>query len=103
MTPDEEIQTLDTLLRQFAQDYPTAAATLRVTNTAFRASTRQRWESHGWTISDDELNGLVHGNDKEREAAFRSMLRWHNIRNVQVVPGVDIIAVVPAEEAEVPS
>lgn len=94
MSPDEELQRLDAELTRHMDEHPQMWATLRITNTAFRACTKTHWEAHRWTVSDDEVSAILNGNDEARRAAFRSLLRGHYIHDVEIVPGIDVIDVV---------
>lgn len=94
MKPDEEIDRLDAEIERHMEEHPQKWATLRITNTAFRACTKSRWEANNWSISDDEVGAILNGNDEERKTALRSLLRAHYIHDVEIVPGVNIIDVV---------
>ena len=95
MTPDQEIELLDELVRQLHANHPNTYATLRITNMAFRACTQQRWRNHNWVVNDDEIAAILNGTEKQRKAAFLSLLLPQYINKVEVVPGVDIIEIVP--------
>lgn len=99
MTPDEEIDLLDAELNRLLDQHPGVNATLRITNTALRACTQTRWESHGWHPTDDELHKIMNGKDADRRTALLSLLRAHYISKVEFVPGVDIIQVIPNQSA----
>ncbi len=99
MTPDEEIERLDTALKSFAEKYPRTYGTLSITNTTFRACDKQRWNAYNWSPSDQEINGIVNGNDFERTTALQSLLRSQKIAFVKIVPGVNVIKVDPFEGA----
>ena len=91
---DEKIERLNKELRRFAQQYPGARGTLRITNTAFRSCTKEVWRAHNWILGDEEVRKILDGSREERKAAFLALLGPHNIDDLEVVPGVDIIEVV---------
>lgn len=94
MNPDEEIVRLDAEIHRHMLEHPQTWGLLRISNTAFRACTKSRWETHGWNLSHEELSGILNGDDEERKTALHSLLRAHYIHDVEIVPGVNIIDVV---------
>lgn len=101
MTPDQEIERLDQLLEQLHRERPNTFATLRITNTAFRGCTQQRWDDHNWAVKEEEVAAIINGNDEERKRALLSLLEPQYINRIEIVPGVDIVDVVVPASATV--
>ena len=95
MTPDEQLERLDAELNRLASEHPDQRGTLRLTSDCLRACSKWKWEQHGWTVSDGEACGIMNGSDKEQRTALLSLLKGRMIREVEFVPGADVLEVVP--------
>ena len=94
MTPDEQLERLDTELDRFKNQHPDVHGILRLTNNCLRSCSKWKWEQHGWSISDAAVCEIMNGNDKEQGTAILSVLKGHMIHKVEFVPGVDVLEVV---------
>ncbi|MGA2620235.1 MAG: hypothetical protein ABSF26_21665 [Thermoguttaceae bacterium] len=95
MTPDEQLDRLAAELDRLKSEHPGVQGTLRLSKNCLRSCTKWKWEQHGWALTDGEACGIRNGNDKEQPAALLSVLKGHMIHKVEVVPGVDVLEVVP--------
>jgi hypothetical protein len=95
MTPHEQIERLAAELDRLHSQDPNAHGILRLTDAYFKACSKWKWEQHGWTVSDQQICGIMNGNDRERRAALLSVLQQHMIDAVEFVAGVDVLEIVP--------
>jgi hypothetical protein len=54
-----------------------------------------KWEQHGWTISDQQVCGIMNGNDRERRTELLSVLKGHMIEKIEFIPDVDVLEILP--------
>ena len=94
MTPDEELEHLDTELERFQREHPDTLGVLRLTDKCLRRCSKWKWEQHGWTITDPQACGIMNGNDRERRTALLAVLRGH-VQTVEIVSGLEMAQVVP--------
>ncbi len=94
MTPDEQLDHLDTELDRLQNEHPEAQGILRLTDSSLRGCSKWKWEQHGWTLSDGDACGIMNGNERERRTALLSILKAHGIHKVEFVPGKDHLEVV---------
>jgi hypothetical protein len=95
MTPHEQLEHLHAELDRLHSEHPNVPGILRLTDTYLTACSKWKWEQHGWTISDQQVCGIMNGNDRERRAALLSVLQEHMIHKVEFIRGVDLLEVVP--------
>jgi hypothetical protein len=94
MTPDEELEHLNTELQRLRSDRPSAQGVLRLTDKCLRRCSKWKWEQHGWTISDAQTCGIMNGNDRDRRTALLAVLKG-SIHKVEFPSGQDTLEVVP--------
>lgn len=94
MTPDEELEHLDTELERLQREHSPLQGVLRLTDKCLRGCSKWKWEQHGWTITDQQACGIMNGNDRERRTALLAVLKGH-IQKVETVSGLDVLEVVP--------
>jgi hypothetical protein len=95
MTPHEQLERLDAELDRLHSEQPNMHGILRLTDTCLSACSKWKWEQHGWTISDQQVCGIMNGNDRERRAALLSVLRGRMIHKVEFIAGVDLLEILP--------
>jgi hypothetical protein len=95
MTPHEQLERLDAELDRLHSEHPNTQGILRLTDTYLTACSKWKWKQHGWTISDQQVCGIMNGNDRERRAALLSVLEGHMIHKIEFIAGVDELEVLP--------
>ena len=95
MTPHEQLEHLTAELNRLHSEHPHVHGILRLADRCLSGCSKWKWEQHGWTISDQEVCGIMNGNDRERRAALLSVLERHMIRKIEFVSGVDVLEVLP--------
>jgi hypothetical protein len=99
MTPYEQLERLNAELARFHSEHPDAHGILRLPEKFLSGCSKWKWEQHGWTVSDQQVCGIMNGNDRERRAALLSVLEGHMIAKVEFVSGVDELEVRPGPAA----
>ncbi len=94
MDPDDEINRLSEQLRSLAQNHPREAGILRISPTAFRACTKDRWNSHNWELTEEECQDIRSGIPDRMRHGLLSRF-GPDIQDVEFSPGIDTICVVP--------
>ena len=102
MTPDEQLNHLNTELKRLHSEHPNTLGVLKLTDQCLRRCSKWKWEQHGWTISDEQSCGIMNGNDQERRTALLSVLKGQ-IDTVLFIPGLDILKVVQAPSSTLDS
>ncbi len=102
MTPDEQLEHLDTELERLQSERPNTPGILRLTDEFLRGCSKWKWEQHGWTISDQQTCGIMNGNERERRTALLAVLK-ENIHKVEFLSGLDVLEVVPDPSASEPT
>jgi hypothetical protein len=95
VTPDEQLGRLDAELDRLKTEHPDVQGILRLSSNCLRSCSKWKWEQHGWALSDGEVCEIMNGNDKQQRTALLSVLKGHMIHEVELVPGVDVLEVVP--------
>ncbi len=95
MTPDEQLDRLETELARLKSEHPNVPGILRLTNTCLRSCSKWKWGQHGWVVSEGDSCGIMNGDDKQQRTALLSILKGNMIHKVVFVPGVDVLEVVP--------
>ena len=54
-----------------------------------------KWEQHGWTVTDQQVCGIMNGNERDRRTALLSILKEHMIESIEFVAGADVLEVLP--------
>lgn len=95
VTPDEQLSHLETELDRLRSEHPSVYGILRLTDACLRPCSKWKWERHGWKLSDGESCAIMNGNDRERRAALLSVLKNRMIHQVEIVPDLGVLEVVP--------
>jgi hypothetical protein len=98
MLSREEVPSLSERLQVAAQEYGDAPLRLEINDTTFRSATKQRWAESGWTISSEEANEIMDGNEVVRRAALLKLLQGQGVTEIVFLRGADVINVVNAAE-----
>lgn len=94
MTPNEELDYLNTELERVGNEHSDTPRVLRLTDNCLRQLSKWKWEQFGWTIDDGQASGIRNGNDQSRRAALMSVLKGH-VDKVEFVSGLEMLEVVP--------
>src|SRR5512135_2727984 len=95
MTPHAKLERLDAELDRLRSEHPNVPGILRLADAYFSACSKWKWEQHGWTISDQQVCGIINGNDRERRTALLSVLTGQMIDRIEFSPAMDVLEVVP--------
>jgi hypothetical protein len=95
MTPHEQLERLNAELDRLHSEHPNVHGILRLPDTWLIGCSKWKWEQHGWKISDQQVCGIMNGNDRERRTALLSVLKGHMIERIEFVSGVDVLEVLP--------
>jgi hypothetical protein len=95
MTPHEQLDRLNAELQRLHSEHPNTHAILRVSETGLSGCSKWKWEQHGWKVSDEQVCGIMNGNDRQRRAALLSVLEAHMVRKVEFVTDMDVLDVQP--------
>ena len=93
VTPDQELEHLDSELERLQSEHPNTLGALRLTDRCLRGCSKWKWEQHGWTVSDEQTCGIMNGDDRERRTALLSVLKGR-IHTIEFVSGLDMLEVV---------
>jgi len=95
MTPHEQLERLNAELDRLHSEHPNTHGILRLPDTYLSGCSKWKWEQHGWTISDQQVCGIMNGNDRERRTALLSVLKGHMIERIEFISGGDVLEVLP--------
>ena len=95
MTPDEQLDRLEEELARLKSEHPNVPGILRLGNNCLRSCPEWKWQQHGWTVSEGDSCGIMNGDDKQQQTALLSILKGNMIHKVVIVPGIDMLEVVP--------
>ena len=57
-----------------------------------------KWEQHGWTVTDQQVCGIMNGNERERRTALLSILKERKIESIEFVADADNLEVLPLSD-----
>jgi hypothetical protein len=95
MTPHKQLERLNAELDRLHSEHPNMHGILRLPDTYLVGCSKWKWEQHGWTVSDQQVCGIMNGNDRERRTALLSVLKERMIEKVEFVAGGDVLEVLP--------
>ena len=95
MTPHEQLERLNAELDRLHAEHPNKHGILRLPDTYLSGCSKWKWEQHGWTISDQQVCGIMNGNGRERRTALLSVLKGHLIEKIEFVPAANELEVLP--------
>ncbi len=94
MTPNEELDYLDSELKRLQNEHPSTKGVLRLSDECLRRISKWKWQQHGWTISDSDSCGIMNGQERARRIALMSVLKEH-ICEIEFVSGLERLEIVP--------
>ena len=95
MTPDEQLERLNAEIDRLQSEHPNMHGILRLPNTYLSGCSKWKWEQHGWTVTDQQVCGIMNGNERERRMAPLSILKERRIERIEFVAGADNLEVLP--------
>jgi hypothetical protein len=95
MTPNEQLERLNAELDRLHSEHPNAHGSLRLPDSYLVGCSKWKWEQHGWTINDQQVCGIMNGNERERRTALLSILKGRLIEKIEFVSGADVLEVLP--------
>jgi len=95
MTPNEQLDRLNAEIGRLHSEHPNVRGILRLANRCLSGCSKWKWEQHGWTVTDQQVCGIMNGNDRERRTALLSVLEGQMIQSVEFVSGADDLEIVP--------
>lgn len=98
MRPNEELEYFNAQLKRVRNEHSEAPTILRLSNDCLRRLSKWTWEQHGWPIDEGQACGIRNGNEDARRTGLMSVLKGH-IQDIEFVPGLGTLEVVPGEPA----
>jgi hypothetical protein len=95
VTPDEQLDRLESELNRLKSEHPSVPGILRLTNSCLRSCSKWKWEQHGWALSDGQACEIMNGTDREQRTALLALLKKHMIHKVEFVSGADVLEILP--------
>jgi hypothetical protein len=95
MTPNEQLESLNAEIDRLHSEHPNMHGILRLPDTYLVGCSKWKWEQHGWTISDQQVCGIMNGNERERRTALLSVLKERMIERIEFVSGADALEILP--------
>lgn len=95
MKPNEQLERLSSEIRRLHAEHPNTRGILRLTDRCLTECSKWKWEQAGWTVSDQQVCGIMNGNERERRTALLSVLQPQLIEKIEFVPGVDALEIQP--------
>ena len=103
MTPHEQLERLNAELDRLHSEHPNVHGILRLPDTWLIGCSKWKWEQHGWKISDQQVCGIMNGNDRERRTALLSVLNGHMIGRIEFVSAAEALEIRPDLPASDPA
>ncbi len=95
MTPHEQLERLNAEIDRLQSEHPNMQGVLRLPNTYLSGCSKWKWEQHGWTVTDQQVCGIMNGNERERRMALLSILKERRIERIEFVADADNLQVLP--------
>jgi hypothetical protein len=95
MTPHEQLDRLNAELDRLHSEHPNVQGILRLSDAYLVGCSKWKWEQHGWTVTDQQVCGIMNGNERERRTGLLSILKERMIEKVEFVAGAEVLEVLP--------
>jgi len=95
VTPHEQLERLDAEIDRLQKEHPNVLGILRLPNTYLSGCSKWKWEQHGWTVTDQQICGVMNGSERERRMALLSILKARRIERIEFVADADDLEILP--------